>query len=83
MAAAQGEFSPARLKMDDALSGRLLGQFHDALVVEELEDRIAFRDSLAPQFLLAMLFAAQNSGKIDENIISMNELHRQSVAQQG
>jgi MoxR-like ATPase len=83
MAAAQGEFSPARLKMDDALSDRLLVQFHDALTVEEQEDRIAFRDSLAPQFLLAMLFAAQNSGKIDENIISMNELHRQSVAQQG
>jgi MoxR-like ATPase len=59
----------------------ILDQLEAALMADATQDHIVFKDSLAPQFLLAMIFASENSDKIDENIVSINDLHRQSVAQ--
>ncbi len=70
-----------RHALADERGERILSQLRDALIIDAAEDRIAFQDSLAPQFMLAMLFAAQNSEKIDENIISMNDLHRPIAAE--
>jgi len=39
-----------------------------------------FRDSLAPQFLLAMLFASQHGDHLNNQVVSLVDAHRQSVA---
>ena len=70
-----------RAARNDERGDCILFQLKNALIIDAENDRITFQDSLAPQFFLAMLFAAQNSEKIDENIISMNDFHRQIAAE--
>ncbi|WP_022683437.1 AAA family ATPase [Sphingobium bisphenolivorans] len=45
----------------------------------ESGDRFAFHDSLAPQFLLAMLFATRNSDKADHKIVNFVDPMRQPM----
>jgi len=77
--AAQGFMT--RAARNDERGDCILFQLKNALIIDAENDRITFQDSLAPQFFLAMLFAAQNREKIDENIISMNDFHRQIAAE--
>ena len=77
--AAQGFMT--RAAGNDERGDCILFQLRNALIIDAEGGRITFRDSLAPQFFLAMLFAAQNSDKVDKNIISMNDFHRQIAAE--
>ena len=41
---------------------------------------LMFRDSLAPQFLLAMLFASQHGDHLNNRVVNLVDAQRQSVA---
>lgn len=80
-AAANGAISVPSMQRESPSGHEALGLLRGGLVpFGGAADQLAFRDSLAPQFLLAMLFATRNSDNIDENIVSFVDPHRHQIA---
>ena len=78
--AVHGAASLTLIQGEQGHASELVHLLRDALEwIGDSGDRFAFRDSLAPQFLLAMLFATQNSDNADHKIVSIVDPLRQTV----
>lgn len=79
-AATHGSVPLSQIQEDHGGTMEPLLLLRDALEpANEKGDRFAFHDSLAPQFLLAMLFATRNNDNADQKIVSFVDPMRQTM----